>query len=265
MGKVLAVVNQKGGVGKTTTVLSLGAALAEMGYRVALIDFDPQSSLSVSLGQAEAKHTIQEALFDDGGDRERFLHPTVAPNLWLVPSSIDLAGAELALASEMNRERFLGRTLRPWRERFDYILVDNTPSLGLLVINAMAAADAVLIPVQAEYLALRALVQLLQTIERVRTREIQPRLEIAGILATMFNQRKTQCGEVVDRLRQQFGAKVFQTVIKVRAQYSYAPVAGQPVTMFDSTSEAAEMYRSVARELVGIAALPKPLPTPASA
>lgn len=252
MAKVIAVVNQKGGVGKTTTVFNLGAALAEMGHRVLLVDFDPQGSLTISAGIVDPAHPIQEALFDEEGDRGRFLYPTSVANLWVVPSSIDLAGVELALAAELNRERFLSRAVRAWDQKFDYVLIDNTPSLGLLVINAMAAADALLIPVQAEYLALRALAQLVQTIERVRSRDIQASLEIAGILLTMFNPRKTQCAEVEERLRQQFGPKVFRTVIRVRAQYSYAPVAGQPVTVFDGTSDAAEMYRCVARELTGV-------------
>lgn len=252
MGRILAVVNQKGGVGKTTTVLNLGASLAEMGKKVLLVDFDSQGGLSICLGLAEAENTIEKALTDNTTERDKYLHSTCVSNLWAVPASIDLAGAEMGLQSEINRERFLLRALRPWKERFDYILVDNVPSLGLLVINALAAADAVLIPVQCEFLALKAMAQLLQTIEKIKAREIQPALEIAGILPTLFNPSKKQCSDVVELLRKQFGPKVYQTVIRMRSQYSYSPVAAQPVTVFDTKSDAAEMYRNVARELLGI-------------
>jgi chromosome partitioning protein len=251
MGRILAVANQKGGVGKTTTVLNLGAAIAETGKKVLLVDFDSQGGLSTCLGLNESEHTIEKALFDESPDRERYIHPTCVPTLWGVPASIDLAGAEMQLQTEINRERFLLRALRPWKDRFDYILIDSGPSLGLLVINALAASDAVLIPVQCEFLALRAMGQLLQTIEKVKSREIQPTLEIAGILPTIFNPSKKQCGDVVDLLRRQFGTKVFQTVIRMRSQFSYSPVEAKPVTVFDPKSDAAEMYRSVARELLG--------------
>lgn len=264
MSQVIAVVNQKGGVGKTTTVITLGAALAEMGHRVLLVDFDSGQGLSVSLGLEASDQTIEKALFDGEGDRDRFIHSTDVDRLCVVPAGADLAGAELALANEMNRERFLARAIRPWRDRFDYILVDNTPSLGLLVVNAMAAADSLLVPVECLFLSLRALGKLLETFTKVREREIQPRLELAWILPTMFNPSINQCSDVVARLREQFGSKVFKTVIRNRSQYTYATVAKKPVTAFDPKSDAAEMYRTVARELVAVS-IPESAPVAASA
>lgn len=254
MGRIIAVANQKGGVGKTTTVLNLGAAIAEMGKKVLLVDFDSQGGLSTCLGLSDSELTIEKLLFDETADRDQFIQGTCVPNLWAIPASIDLAGAEMQLQSEVSRERFLLRILRPLKERFDFILIDNVPSLGLLVINALAAADAVLIPVQCEFLALKAMGQLLQTIDKVKAREIQPTLEIAGILPTLYNPSKKQCADVVELLRRQFGSTVLQTVIRMRSQYSYSPVEAKPVTVFDAKSDAAEMYRSAAKELLGLPA-----------
>lgn len=252
MPRTISVVNQKGGVGKTATVVNVGAALAELGHNVLVVDFDSGRGLSMYLGLLQAEHTIEKAMFEREGDRERYLHPTCVERLSAVPAGQDLAGAELALASELNRERFLARALRPWKDRFDFILIDNSPSLGLLAINALVASDSVLVPVQCQYMALAALAPLMDTIAKVRDHELQPQLEILGILPTMFNPSMKQSAETVERLREEFGDKVLRSIIRIRSQFAYAPVAAQPVTVFDPKSDAAEMYRNVARELTGM-------------
>lgn len=253
MGKIIAVANQKGGVGKTTTVVNLGAALAELGKQVLIVDFDSQGGASICLGITDpATKTIQQALFGEGEAPESFVIPTSVPNLFIIPSNNDLAAAELQLASELNRERFLARFLKPLKDRFDFILIDNSPSLGLLVINGLTAADEVLIPVQCAFMALKGLSQLLDTIEQVRTSDLQPNLALAGVLATLYNPSIRQCPEVVAALREEFGPKLFQTIIRHRSQYLYCQTVAQPVTVFDPKGDAAEMYRNVARELTGL-------------
>src|SRR6266700_1597441 len=229
MARVIAFANQKGGVAKTTTTLNLGAALAEEGHRVLAVDLDPQGNLTMSQGWNPDE--IERSMFD-------------------VPvSSIDLAGAELALSSMIGRERALEKALRPVLESYDFILIDTPPSLGLLTINAFVAADGVIVPVQCEYLSLRGLVQLENTLAMIRE-NLNPRIEIQGILATMFDRRLLHSREAVDILTENFGDLVYNTKIRKTVRYAEAPVKGQSVLSYDPSGEAAALYRDLAKEVL---------------
>ena len=210
MGKVIALANQKGGVGKTTTAINLGAALTEQGRQVLLVDMDPQGALSVGL---------------------------------------DLAAAEIQLAPEVGRERALTRVLRPLRGRYDYLLIDCPPSLGLLTVNALNAADGVLIPLECEYFALRGMALLMDTIEKVRE-DINPDLEIVGILATMYDSRTVHGREVLGRVEDAFGGRVFRTVIAKTIRFAEAPVAGESILTYAGSSSGAVAYRELAKEVL---------------
>ncbi len=249
--RVIAMVNQKGGVGKTTSTVNLGAALAEYGRRVLLIDFDPQGALSVALGVPahQLDRTVYNLLMDDGCTVDDVVVPTKVPGLDLVPSNIDLSAAEVALVNEVAREQALARALAPVLDRYDYIIIDCQPSLGLLTINALTAANGVLIPLECEYFALRGVKLLTDTVTKVQGR-LNPRLQVTGVIATMYDARTLHTREVLARVVDAFGDQVFHTVISRTIKFPDATVAGEPITVFAPTSPAAESYRQLARELI---------------
>jgi chromosome partitioning protein len=250
MSVVIAIANQKGGVGKTTTVINLGAALAELERRVLLVDMDPQSALSGAMGMDlnNLQQTIYNVLVDTRVPIHSIIH-SVRPNLDVVPSNIDLAAAELELISAIGREYILKEALAPVREQYDYVLIDAPPSLGLLTINALGAADQVIIPLQCEYLALRGMRFLLDTISKVKAK-INPHLEIRGILGTMYNRRTLHAQEVVHEIRNLFGDKVFDVVIKSSIRFAEAPVAHQSILEYDPKHDGAMAYRKLAEVIV---------------
>lgn len=248
---VLAMVNQKGGVGKTTSTVNLGAALAEYGRRVLLIDFDPQGALSVALGVPahQLERTVYNLLMDEGCTVDDVVVSTKVPGLDLVPSNIDLSAAEVALVNEVAREHALTRALAPVLDRYDYIIIDCQPSLGLLTINALTAANGVLIPLECEYFALRGVKLLTDTVHKVQGR-LNPRLQVTGVIATMYDARTLHTREVLARVVDAFGDQVFHTVITRTIKFPDATVAGEPITVFAPSSPAAESYRQLARELI---------------
>jgi chromosome partitioning protein len=247
MAKVIAFANQKGGVAKTTTTLNLGVALHEMGYRVLLVDLDPQGNLTMSQGMNP--DAIERSMFDVLVHRVPISDVIHTVEVDIAVSSIDLAGAELALSALIGRERALEKALVEVRDRYDFILLDTPPSLGLLTINAFVAATSVIVPVQCEYLSLRGLVQLENTLAMVRE-NLNPRVAIEGILATMFDRRTLHSREAIEILTENFGDLVFNTRIKKTIRYAEAPVKGQSVLAYDPAGDAAEMYRDLAKEVL---------------
>jgi chromosome partitioning protein len=245
--RVIAFANQKGGVAKTTTTLNLGVALAEHGRRVLLVDLDPQGNLTMSQGWNPDE--IERSMFDVLVHRLPITEIIREGEVDVAVSSIDLAGAELALSSMIGRERALEKALLPVRDKYDFILVDTPPSLGLLTINALVAADSVIVPVQCEYLSLRGLVQLENTLSMVRE-NLNPHVEIRGILPTMYDRRLLHSREAVEILKENFGDLVLETKIRKTVRYAEAPVKGQSVLKYDPSGEAAEMYRDLAREVL---------------
>jgi chromosome partitioning protein len=244
---VIALANQKGGVAKTTTTLNLAVALKEKGLKVLCVDLDPQGNLTMSQGLNPDE--IDRSMYDVLVHKlpiEQVIHER---EIDLAVSSIDLAGAELALASMIGRERALEKALVSVRESYDYILFDTPPSLGLLTINAFVASDGVIVPVQTEYLALRGLVQLENTLAMVRE-NLNPNVQIMGILPTMFDKRLLNSKEAVDILVENFGDLVYETRIRKLVRYAEAPVKGQSVLAYDPTGEAAKMYRELAKEVL---------------
>jgi chromosome partitioning protein len=249
--RVIALCNQKGGVGKTTSTINLGAALAEAGRRVLLIDFDPQGALSVGLGvnPHELDLTVYNLLMQRDVSIDEVLLKTGVPGLDLLPGNIDLSAAEVQLVSEVAREQTLARVLTPVLGEYDIILIDCQPSLGLLTVNALAASDGVIIPLECEYFALRGVALLMDTIYRVQER-INPRLEVEGILATMYDSRTLHGREVLARVVDAFGDKVFHTVIARTVRFPETTVAGEPITTYASSSTGATAYRQLAREVL---------------
>jgi chromosome partitioning protein len=245
--EVLALANQKGGVAKTTTTLNLGVAFSERGHRVLLVDLDPQGNLTMSQGLNP--DTIEQSMFDVLVHRLPIEQVIEHREVDIAVSSIDLAGAELALSSQIGRERALEKALAGVRERYDYILLDTPPSLGLLTINAFVAAAGVIVPVQTEYLSLRGLVQLENTLAMVRE-NLNPRVEIVGIVPTMFDRRLTHSREADDILRENFGELVYHTRIRKTVRFAEAPVKGQSVLAYDPQGEAAALYRDLAKEVL---------------
>lgn len=248
--RIVAVANQKGGVGKTTTSINLSAALAEYGRRVLLVDFDPQGALSVGLGinPLGLDRTVLDLLLGQARLDDVLLKTSI-PGLDLLPSNIDLSGAELALANEVAREQTLARVLADAVPDYDFIIIDCQPSLGLLTVNALTAADSVLIPLQCEYFALRGVGLLSDIIAKVRDR-LNPRLQIEGIVGTMHDPRTTHSREVLERIESAFGEKVFRTTIGRTVKFPDASVAGQPITAFAASSTGAQAYRQLAREVL---------------
>jgi chromosome partitioning protein len=247
MANVIVLANQKGGVAKTTTTLNLGVAMHELGHRVLVIDLDPQGNLTMSQGMNP--DAIDRSMFDVLVHRVPISDVIKTVEVDVAVASIDLAGAELALSALIGRERALEKALVEVRDRYDYILVDTPPSLGLLTINAFVAADAVIVPVQCEYLSLRGLVQLENTLAMVRE-NLNPRVHVQGIVPTMYDGRTLHAREAIEILEEHFGDLVYDTRIRKTVRYAEAPVKGNSVLKYDPTGPAAQAYRDLAKEVL---------------
>jgi len=256
MSTIIAITNQKGGVAKTTTCHNLGHSLSERGQKVLLCDLDPQSSLTISLGLdvRDLPLTIYDVLLDTKPHItiKDIIQPTRMKAVDVAPASIDLSKAELELFSEMNRERALKDALKPVQEVYDYILIDCPPSLGLLTTNALAAADAVLIPLQSDYLAMRGAELLLATIEKVR-HKLNPKLALLGVLVTMYDARTSHSKDVLKEVRAAFGERTFKSVIQYSVRAKESVVSGQSILDYDAKSPLAESYRTLADEILAYA------------
>ncbi len=248
---IISMCNQKGGVGKTTTTINLGAALAEIGFKVLLVDFDPQGSLSVGLGVNP--HTLDTSIYNLLLSRDHtadeVIRESSVDGLDILPSNIDLSAAEVQLVSEVAREQTLTRVLRPLRKDYDFILIDCAPSLGLLTINALTSSDYVIMPLECEFFALRGIALLTDTISKVQDR-LNPDLGVLGILGTMYDARTLHSREVLERVVQAFGDDVFHTVIRRTIKFPETTVAGEPITTYASASPGADAYRQLAREVL---------------
>lgn len=249
LGKIIAVTNQKGGVGKTTTAVNLSACLAAKGRRVLLVDIDPQGNATSGLGKAgEGENTVYDVLIGDAEAREAIL-PTGHGTLDLIPTAIELAGAEIELVGVENREMLLKNALQEVRGDYDVIFIDCPPSLSLLTINALTAADSVLIPIQCEYYALEGLGQLMNTVKLMR-KKLNPELAIEGILLTMFDSRTNLCAQVVQEVRSHFPNELFETMIPRNVRLSEAPSYGLPIHLYDARCIGAKAYAELAQELI---------------
>ena len=249
--RVVSMCNQKGGVGKTTTTINLGAALAEYGRKVLLVDFDPQGSLSVGLGlnPHDLELSIYNLLMQRDVSVDDVIVPSGVPGMDLLPSNIDLSAAEVQLVHEVAREQTLQRILQPVIANYDVVLIDCQPSLGLLTVNALTASDGVIVPMECEYFALRGVALLKTTIDKVKER-LNPKLNVDGILGTMYDGRTLHGREVMERLVQAWGDTVFHTVIRRTVKFSDSTVAGEPITTYAGASAGAESYRQLAREVL---------------
>jgi len=248
--RVIALCNQKGGVGKTTTTISLGGALAEYGRTVLMVDFDPQGALSAGLGvNTHDTTTIYDLLIGREKDVRKAIQPTKVAGIHVIPANIDLSAAEVHLVNEVAREQILARVLKPVLDDYDVVLIDCQPSLGLLTVNALTAAHGVLIPLETEYFALRGVALLIDTIDKVRER-LNPSIRVDGIIATMFDARTLHAKEVMERVVEAFGDTVMDTVIGKTVKFPDASVAGVPITEFAPNHASAKTYRQLARELI---------------
>jgi len=250
VGKIIAIANQKGGVGKTTTSVNLGACLAYIGKRVLLVDVDPQGNATSGIGieKADVEHCIYDILVDDVEAKD-VIKPTEVENLDIIPATIQLAGAEIELVPTISREVRLKRALEAVKDNYDYMVIDCPPSLGLLTINALTASDAVLIPVQCEYYALEGLSQLLNTVRLVQ-KHLNTDLTIEGVLLTMLDARTNLGIQVIDEVKKYFQDKVYKTIIPRNIRLSEAPSHGQPIIIYDPRSRGAEVYLDLAKEVV---------------
>jgi len=248
--RIIALCNQKGGVGKTTTTISLGGALAEYGRSVLVIDFDPQGALSAGLGvDTHDTVTIYDLLIGREKDVRKAIQSTKVKGIHVIPANIDLSAAEVHLVNEVAREQILARVLKPVLDDYDVVLIDCQPSLGLLTVNALTAAHGVLIPLETEYFALRGVALLIDTIDKVRER-LNPSIRVDGIIATMYDSRTLHAKEVMERVVEAFGDTVLDTVIGKTVKFPDASVAGVPITEFAPNHASAQTYRQLARELI---------------
>jgi chromosome partitioning protein len=250
MGRVIGVANQKGGVGKTTSAINLAASLAVLEFKTLLVDADPQANSTSGVGFD--LHNIQTSLYDcmvNGTPGKDVILKSEIPNLDIIPSHIDLVGAEIEMINYPNRESVLKSILEPVREMYEFVIIDCSPSLGLITVNALTAADSVLVPVQAEFFALEGLGKLLNTIKIVQSR-LNPELAIEGILMTMYDGRLRLCNQVVNEVRKHFDEMVFDTIIHRNARISEAPSVGKPVILYDGQSKGAVNYLNLAKEIL---------------
>ncbi|GMX67357.1 sporulation initiation inhibitor protein Soj [Paenibacillus elgii] len=252
MAKIIAITNQKGGVGKTTTSVNLGASLASLGKKVLLVDIDPQGNTTSGLGinKADVVHCIYDVLINDVHPKEA-MADTALENLKIIPATIQLAGAEIELVPTISREQRLKKSLQLVKHMFDYILIDCPPSLGILTVNSLTAADSVIIPIQCEYYALEGLSQLLNTVRLVQ-KHLNTTLQIEGVLLTMFDARTNLGMQVIEEVKKYFQQKVYQTIIPRNIRLSEAPSHGQPIITYDPRSKGAEVYLELAKEVIGL-------------
>ncbi len=250
MGKIISLANQKGGVGKTTTAINLAASLATLGKKVLIVDADPQANASSGLGIniRTLETTIYECLIDEV-PIQKAIHPTDVKNLDIIPSHIDLVGAEIEMLNLENREKVMQRLLSPLKTTYDYILIDCSPSLGLITVNALTASDSVIIPVQCEYFALEGISKLLNTIKIIKSK-LNMNLEIEGFLLTMYDNRLRLANQVYAEVKRHFEGMVFETVINRNVRLSEAPSYGQPVIVYDAESKGTANYVDLAKELI---------------
>ncbi|MDO3681615.1 ParA family protein [Paenibacillus ehimensis] len=252
MAKIIAITNQKGGVGKTTTSVNLGASLASLGKKVLLVDIDPQGNTTSGLGinKADVVHCIYDVLINDVHPNEAMVD-TALENLKIIPATIQLAGAEIELVPTISREVRLKKSLQLVKHMFDYILIDCPPSLGILTVNSLTAADSVIIPIQCEYYALEGLSQLLNTVRLVQ-KHLNTTLQIEGVLLTMFDARTNLGMQVIEEVKKYFQQKVYQTIIPRNIRLSEAPSHGQPIITYDPRSKGAEVYLELAKEVIAL-------------